>query len=255
MFTKSLIASALAIAVATPAMAADESGWAGPYVGVNVGYGGSKVEYPASAVIGIGGTPSTDITIEGVAHQTSSGVIGGGEIGYNFDLGSVVLGVEADIAASGIKGETSLAGTASGPLAGAASAGIVSSLNYLGTVRVRAGLPIADGRFMPYVTGGFAYGQVKTEASGEISGTLGSTPVDLAGGVVFKDDRTGWTPGAGADYAITDNIAFRAEYLYVDLGSTTLIDETYNALGIPIDVNLQMKTTANVMRVGLTYRF
>lgn len=259
-----LLTSAVAIAVASPAFAASNDEpirWDGPYVGVNVGYGGSKILYPATATITDGGmsTPSASnsLTLHGEGRQTSSGVLGGGEIGYNFQTSGIVFGLEADFAASGIKGETSLSGNASGVLTGTASAGIVSSLDYFGTVRARAGVPIAEGRFMPYVTGGFAYGKVKTVASGDISGSLAgsSGSLSLAGSKSFDANRTGWTAGAGADFAITRNIAFRAEYLYADLGRNTLINERFSLGGSPVDVNVKMKTTANIIRVGLTYRF
>jgi outer membrane immunogenic protein len=264
------IASVMAIAVASPAFAAsgdEPTHWDGPYVGVNVGYGGSKVLYPASATITNTNTntmemttlaaSSNTLTLNGEARQTSSGVLGGGEVGYNFETSGLVFGVEADFAASGIKGETSLTGSASGILAGSASAGIVSSLDYFGTVRARAGVPLADGRFMPYVTGGFAYGRVKTIASGDISGTLSgsSGSLSLAGSKTVESNRTGWTAGAGAEFAITHNIAFRAEYLYTDLGKNTLIDKRFSLGSSPVDVNVRMKTTANIVRVGLTYRF
>lgn len=242
-----------ALIAATPALAqsSGETRWDGPYVGVNVGYGGTTLHYPLTATLTNSADPTEHITVKGEGEQTASGVIGGGQVGYNFQTGGIVLGAEADIAASGIKGRTALEGAASGVLSASASGNVTSKLEYLGTVRLRAGVPLAEGRFMPYVTGGFAYGRTKTTAEGEIS--LGGSPI--AGGIEFKNNRTGWTLGAGAEYAITDHISFRAEYLYADLGKHALIDERYSVSGDPLDVLLEMKTTANILRVGMNYRF
>lgn len=256
MFKIIISASALAITVATPAFSAnaeDPVNWDGPYVGVNVGLGSSTLKYPLSATI----HTSTDTTLSGEARQTSSGVIGGGHLGYNITTRGVVLGLEADIMASDVKGETSLSGSAGGGASGTASIGMVSSLDYLGTVRARIGAPIMEGRFMPFVTGGFAYGRVKTKLYGTISGSLSgaSSSVNLAGDNSYHSDRTGWVLGGGADYALSRNLIFRAEYLYTDLGTNTVTNPSLSLLGAGIDAHVQMKTTANILRVGLSYHF
>ncbi|WJS97792.1 outer membrane protein [Novosphingobium humi] len=256
MFKEIMFASALALAVATPALAQNSDGpirWDGPYIGVNVGLGSSTLKYPLNATI----HTSTATTLSGEARQSSSGVIGGGHLGYNIATSGLVLGLEADIMASDVKGETSLSGSAGGGASGTASIGAVSSIDYLGTVRARVGAPMMEGRFMPFVTGGFAYGRVRTKLSGAISGALaGSTsPVNLAGGNSYHSDQTGWVLGAGADYALTRNLIFRAEYLYTDLGTNTITNRSLSLLGTAIDADVRMKTTANILRVGMSYRF
>lgn len=245
-------AAVLAVAAAAPAFAAPAApNWTGFYVGVNAGYGGDKFQYPATAALDVPDVTPTTLSL--TAKQTSSGFLGGGQVGYNYEThDGWVFGVEADIDGTGINGDTAISGALSGIADGSASASIKTNLDYLGTVRGRIGHAIADGRFVPYATAGLAYGQVKTTAGVDVR----SSSTDLFNGSVSKSStRTGWTAGVGADYAITDRISFRAEYLYVDLGKSTLLDGQYDIGGGALSANIGLKSTANIVRVGLNYRF
>ena len=198
--------------------------WTGFYVGVNGGYGGDEYRYDLDA----------GRALNANAHITSSGFVGGGQIGYNFQLASpIVLGVEADIQASGIKGELGI-GTNIGGLA--ASAG--SKTDYFGTVRGRLGWAGVN-HLLAYVTGGYAYGQTKSyySVTGFGPGLSGSK----------SDSHGGWTVGGGLEYAILPNWSIKAEYLYVDLGKNTLLSGA--------GFNLSEKTRFNVVRAGINYRF
>lgn len=166
--------------------------WLGPYVGLNAGYGWGEI--------------GPNSTLE------PSGFIGGATIGANWQWGSLVFGPEADIMFSGLDD-------------GSASAS-KWELDWLGTVRGRVGA--AWDRFLPYVTGGLAYGK----------GVL-TTPA-------FKDDVThiGWTVGAGVEAAVTQTISAKIEYLYVDLG-----EKTYGPPGTRAGFD------GNLLRAGVNYRF
>lgn len=138
------------------------------------------------------------------------GFIGGFQAGYNFQFASpFVLGIEADLSFTGM------------------SAGSYS-LDYLGTVRARLGYSF--DRFLVYGTGGFAYGQGSADFF-----SLSSSAT-----------QTGWTLGVGAEAAIDRNWSMRAEYLYVDLGSTT-----FPTFVGPVATGLD----ANILRAGVNYRF
>jgi outer membrane immunogenic protein len=104
---------------------------------------------------------------------------------------------------------------------------------WLSTVRGRVGY---DGwtSWMPYFTGGVAFGNVEV-----------STPVGTV-----SDTSTGWTVGAGVEYAFLNNWSAKLEYFYVDLGSATCTAAT---CGLPADATVDF--TANVVRAGLNYRF
>ncbi|MDB5480463.1 MAG: porin family protein [Caulobacteraceae bacterium] len=240
-------AAALGLAslgLAAPALAqsADAWTWTGPYVGVNLGYGGGDFKYPFSGTTDAAGANR----VTGRARQSSSGVLGGGQVGYNFQMpNGVVLGLETDIDAADIGGNSSFSSaTASGTNT---TSGVSSRINYLGTVRGRVGKPMFDGRFMPYVTGGFAYGGVRNNANFNGGGFATNTQT-----------QTGWTAGAGAEYALNRHLSFKVEYLYVDLGSQNLTGPgaTFNAPGVPLyNASLREQTNANVVRAGLNYRF
>ncbi|QRG07452.1 porin family protein [Xanthobacter dioxanivorans] len=142
--------------------------------------------------------------------DSPAGAVGGLQAGYNFQFASpFVLGVETDFNLSGISGGT-------------------FGLDYFGTVRARAGY--AFDRVLVYGTGGFAYGQGSLDFFGLSSSAT----------------QTGWTLGAGAEFALDRNWSARAEYLYVDLGSAT-----FPTLTGPVTTGLD----ANILRAGVNFRF
>ncbi|MDB5551830.1 MAG: outer membrane protein Omp31 precursor [Rhizobium sp.] len=193
-----------------PVYAAPIFTWTGFYIGVNAGYGGDKNSY---SINGLGN----------IASITSGGFIGGGQIGYNYQfLGTAfVLGLEADLQATNIEGKVTILGL-----------GIGSKLDYLGTVRARLGYAFTD-RALIYATGGLAYGRVKTNIANIIS---------------FGGTNTGWTAGAGIEYALTQNWSLKTEYLYVDLGSKS----SFLGLG---NLSVGVKNHEHIVRAGLNYRF
>jgi outer membrane immunogenic protein len=134
--------------------------WTGLYLGANVGFGGDRFVYPFSAVA-VGG----DAAIAGSGSITSSGVIGGGQVGYNWEFpNNFLLGFETDFDGASIRGKVTA--NAAGAIGGApfgVTAQLGSRINYIGTVRARVGY--AWDRFLVYGTGGFAYGQVNSAAS------------------------------------------------------------------------------------------
>jgi outer membrane immunogenic protein len=181
--------------------------WTGLYFGLNGG--GSW-----------GHSSHTDTVNNNVTGDfgTSGGLIGG-TLGFNYQIGSWVWGLEGDLDWARIHGSA-------GPLN---SVKYDSYLQWLGTVRGRVG--IAFDRFLPYVTGGVAVGDVK--------GTV-TTPVTILSGT---NTQTGWTLGAGVEYAFTPSLSGKAEYLYVDLGSSSPV------AGDTVDVK------SHVVRGGLNWRF
>jgi outer membrane immunogenic protein len=238
--------SALGLATSAFAQSARDVTWSGPYVGVNLGYGGGDFNYNASGSSDSAGANAATERLR----QSSSGVLGGGQIGYNYEMPSgIVLGLETDIAASDIGAKTSFSSVDS--LGNSAAGDVRSKIDYLGTVRGRVGKAMFDGRLVPYVTGGFAYGGVKSSgyyACSSCVATAYSSPTNT---------QTGWTAGAGAEYALTPHLSMKAEYLYTDLGRDTLANGgDYNIGGANLyNASVSDKATANVMRVGLNYRF
>ena len=241
-----VVVSGLAMTAPALAQSASDTSWTGPYVGVNLGYGGGDFKYDGSGTTDAAGTNPASARVR----QSSSGVIGGGQLGYNYEMpNGIVLGMETDIAASDIGAKTSYASVDS--LGNASGADLRSKIDYLGTVRGRVGKAMFDGRFVPYVTGGFAYGGVKSSAGYTCASCVAtgySSPTTT---------QTGWTAGAGAEYALTRHLSMKAEYLYTDLGRDTLANAAEFSVGGAnlYNANVSEKATANVMRVGVNYRF
>ncbi|TJV00334.1 MAG: porin family protein [Mesorhizobium sp.] len=182
--------------------------WTGAYIGVNAGGGFGKFKYDPNFGTGL--------------DLTASGFLGGVQAGYNWQSGQMVYGVEADFQGSAVKASISGIG---GP-----GTALETKIDWFGTVRARIGYTPVD-RFLVYGTGGFAYGHDKT--------TFG------AGGD-FSKTKTGWTVGAGVEYAINTNWTIKSEYLYTDLGKSTF------TVG-PSSIDVTDKF--HVVRVGLNYKF
>jgi outer membrane immunogenic protein len=132
--------------------------WSGFYGGINGGGGWSA---------------KTDVL-------SPTGAFGGGQIGYNFQMGSIVFGVESDFEASDIADK---------------GLGRKSSLNWFGSARGRLGYVL--DRTLVYGTGGFGYGRVKNDG--------------------FAETQTGWVAGGGVEYKFTPNWSGKVEYQYYDL--------------------------------------
>ena len=195
--------------------------WTGFYVGANAGVvWGRSVQ-----------TVDIDDLPLGIPADTSTytGFIGGVQAGYNWQFSNVVLGIEADF-----DGSTARKSVATGPLDTHNMA-----LNWLGTVRGRAGL--AFDRFLPYVTGGVAFAGLKNELVDN------NNPLTASRG----NSATGWTVGGGVEYAFDNHWSAKAEYLYVKFPDKT------QSFAIPGGYVFQttFKDTDQIARIGLNYRF
>lgn len=224
----SLLAAAAALVLAsTPAWSADtiaqmpaaaptaSFNWTGAYLGVvgSYNWGHSNWDF-----INPGGTNAD--------HHTDGGGIGG-TIGYNWQFSNnVVLGIEGDLSWLDAKGHTPCPTPAFE---------CYSKVSWMGTVRPRLGYAI--NRFMPYVTGGAAFGRVKLW-----SPAGGALPAISESHTAF-----GWAAGAGMEYAFTDHLTAKLEYLHVDLGKDTYFGST-------IDIS-RGRWRDDSLRVGLNYKF
>lgn len=231
-----LLASAALIGTAVSAQAADMAAkapylkapvvavynWTGFYLGVNAG-------------VGIGRDRVTSNFNGDSIYGSPQGGFGGGQIGYNWQadslLGPIVYGVEADIQGAGLNG----GGANVVDFAGARDTFSQTS-DWFGTVRGRVG--IATGPVLSYVTGGYAYGNIKST-------------VTEGGVTAFTNNRTagGWTVGSGVEAALGGNWTGKIEYLYLNLGNRA------DAFGAPFAgqfTNTELRE--NIFRVGLNYR-
>jgi outer membrane immunogenic protein len=175
--------------------------WTGFYVGVNAGYGwhdsnDESIFVPAGALV----TAPLATGFIATNADNGDGFVGGGQIGYNYQFGAFVLGVEADLQWADLGGSNDLGfvPTGFGTFVPAAVAG---GLDWFGTVRARLGF--AFDRALVYATGGFAYGGSDNNNNGFFDNN--------------SDTRTGWTLGGGVEYAITNNVTLGVEGLWVNL--------------------------------------
>lgn len=239
---KPALAADLGYPVKSPAPAAAAGfSWTGFHAGANIGYGGGDFSYPFN-VSAFGGR------IDGNFSLNTGGVIGGGQVGYDYQFGNgLVLGLEADLQWSDVNGDLLASGNYSTPggFPATASVDASTSIEWFGTVRARAGY--GWDRLLVYATGGVAYGKVEWQADVSLS----------APGFTFGDDiqadevQWGWTAGAGLEYALTDAWLVRAEYLFVDLGTQTLSVAPNPILAGSVDV----QTGLHIGRVAVSYKF
>ncbi len=205
--------------------------WSGFYIGVfgGGGYGNHNLNNS------LGPAGFADFTY----NYDSSGAVGGGEVGYQVQSGSYVVGFEADGMWSGIKGSDRFRsfdafGNASND---------ATSLSWAGTVRARGG--IALDRLMLFFTGGWAYGDLQH---------TNTDSVPALGIDTFNNHRSGLTAGAGIAYAITNNVIGKFEYRYYDFGSFT---RGATATGFTPNGQLPytIASTYSVITLGLDYKF
>jgi outer membrane immunogenic protein len=217
--------------------------WTGFYVGVNAGAVFSTIDTTVS------GTAAN--TIANVAalrrpasfSQDKTGFIGGAQVGYNYQIGQIVLGAEADFQYTDTKKTSSFLGTS-----GATSV-FRSEMDYLGTVRARVGY--AFDRFMVYGTGGLAYADVKNRAT-FFSAAI-PAQIDYLGN--RSDTQVGYTVGGGLEYAFTNNLSAKVEYLYYDLGKKNNPVNLTAAGPAGGSYVARNETTGHIVRAGLNYRF
>jgi len=177
--------------------------WIGFYIGAHVGAGWSTKEWSEVGIV--------------FANYNLNGFLGGGQIGYNWQSGWAVFGVEADASLADIKGSFF-------------EGGISSKIDSLGTVTARFGGAVDHA--LVYVKGGGAWAHDKHEIEGLSS----------------SETIWGWTVGAGVEYAFAPNWSGKVEYNFLDFGKHTFTFE-------PIPLQEDIRQTVHTVKFGINYRF
>jgi outer membrane immunogenic protein len=259
-----LLAGAALGVLAVPAMAADMAVkapapypylWNGFYGGLNVGYADEQSTFTTAAVP-ITPAPFDDglavLSSGRIVTNNGMGVIGGGQVGYNVQMGKLwLLGLEADI--------QGITGTSSGTVAaGQAVIGIpVTSVqtvsaktDWLGTLRARFGIVLTP-TWLIYFTGGLAFG----------GDNANSTLAQSGGGFVgtgagsISNTRLGGTYGAGLEWMFARNWSAKAEYLFYDLGTTNFAYAARSGGVVYQTVTNSVHFEGNIARVGVNLHF
>jgi len=236
--------------------------WTGCYIGGNVGGGWARdretwtgiVEAPTAFAAGA----ATVLPAAANADYSATGFVGGGQIGCNYQMGSFVLGGEADAQYTsfrGSRGAVSLGNTNGGPAT--IVPGIIAESfesNWLATFRGRAGF--TTGPILFYVTGGAAWANLKL--ADQVCFPTAAVPACATG--ANNNSRLGWTFGGGLEWMFAPNWSVKAEYLYVDLGTVS-----YASLGTPIAaipnpfpnafITHNHRITENIARLGVNFKF
>jgi outer membrane immunogenic protein len=274
--------------------------WTGFYAGLNVGYawGDPRTDIAANGSVaslvfaGFPGFPS-NFAFTDSDHARPSGLIGGGQIGFNYQLNRRwLVGVEADLQAASQSGSNAFSdqfstpvcvdirltgfppsacrGTA--PLIATAATKYEAKIDGFGTLRGRAGYLITD-QVLIYGTGGLAYGRVEINGNASVPvAAITGGPTDFvqsAGTFAAARNNLGYSIGGGIEGKIFPwlpaNWSWKAEYLYLDLGSldtgTSFSGVFPGGRIIPIwaaftsPVALHTRFVDNIVRVGLNYKF
>ena len=241
-----LLLAAAAALLTTPALAADlaatggykdapiistPANWTGFYVGGNVGGAWTQLDSSLNLSDGLGDTLNLNHT------NAASGIAGGGQAGYNFQNGALVLGVEGDFGILGVSQTRDVVALT----AGTDSIALGTKLDGGFAADITGRIGYAAGPALLYFKGGWAY----------LDATVGidaPSPYN-----VQKSGFSGWTLGGGMEYLLSPNWSVKAEYQYFDFGSVALdpIGKADSTLVGKYPINNDL--TANVVKVGLNY--
>jgi opacity protein-like surface antigen len=168
-----------------------------------------------------------------------AGFLGGGEIGYNYQVGKWVFGVEGDAAWTNAHGAR--------PCQTGFFYNCETNVNLLSTATARIGYAYWD-RLLAYVKGGAVIAQDRDSVVCDTGPRPTIKAVVLVGCPSQGDSKTqaGWTIGWGTEFGLTQNVSVKSEVMYFDLGS-----DRYNLGGIPTDI----QRSGFISTVGLQYRF
>jgi outer membrane immunogenic protein len=213
--------------------------WTGIYLGGHIG-GGMLVDSVSQNGVSLGG-----FNLANTGNLRPAGVIGGAQVGANYEFAPWVVGVEGTWTESAINGNTVIgcAGpctlvTGGGP-SPTPSERFTSQAEWFAALTGRVGYAANDWLF--YAKAGGAWMNVRyTEDLIIAGGTTGTTQV-------LTDNRTGFTVGAGIEFGLVENLSAKVEYDFYDFGS-----KNYNFSNItPVSVSSNLHTII----VGLNYRF
>jgi outer membrane immunogenic protein len=277
--------------------------WSGFYIGANAGYGfeSNSVNLVSTGTEsgGLPDTPSTRLgdainaasvgSIPGSIKTDPRGFIGGGQIGYNWQAGWWVYGVETDFQGASIDGSSSQKGGAisvanlfgpfSSPVSVTSSATAEQSMDWFGTLRGRLGFTPFDPHMLIYGTGGLAYGHVSSNAGYTSQGCVGiffgavCAPSAFATGLGVtgptpafgsaSGTQVGWAAGAGVEYAFLPNWTLKTEWIHYDLGSLSygssskltfpglFSGDTHTSL---VNTTSSANFAGDIVRVGVNYK-
>ncbi|MBR0915834.1 outer membrane protein [Bradyrhizobium japonicum] len=235
LFASTATASAADLVMKAPYAPTPAWSWTGLYIGGHVGAGWGTAESTITAV-----TPAALAVVGGLpfGQNSRSGVLGGGQIGYNWQSGWAVFGVQGDIAGTDVKGTQPCLGL-----------GIcTSNSNWLATVSGRLGGAVAD-RTLVYAKGGAAW--LQSDHSLGFPPAFGAFPTTSG-----STTAVGWLLGFGTEYAFTQNWSAFIEYDYMDFGKKSISLDLSPLVGVASTTGtIAVKERLSVAKIGVNYKF
>jgi outer membrane immunogenic protein len=247
--------SLVALAAAFPSAAQDmaqESPWSGFYVGGTLGanWSDSSIDHSVASGGGPVVIPPADIALinaTGGSGSNRTGFTGGVEAGYNYQMGSWLLGLETEFVALETNQRITNTYQSALPIATPASYSLNerAKTSWMWSLRPRLGY--ISGPWLFYGTGGIATSDIKVKL--DLSDNR-SPPNAIVNDK--SKSKTGWIAGLGAGYAFSPNWSLKGEWLYADFGSisTTVADPS----GF-VSLTSKAKVQSNIARIGVDYRF
>lgn len=245
--------------------------WTGFYIGANAGYAFSD-----DARVRTSGNDAVTLGNVAVGARPANlrlnpeGFTGGGQIGYNYQIGTFVVGLEADAAYTDLLQTRTVRGTVLAPPApgvvsplGGALSTFRTDTSFIGTVRGRVG--VAFDRTLVYATGGLAYGDRDDQAvffnRQFANGGAGDTTVVFAGRRTGID--TGWAAGGGVEFAMpasfslfgSNAVTLKAEALYYDLGRKNVTVAATPAGPVGQSYTARFDNSGVIARAGINFKF
>jgi opacity protein-like surface antigen len=193
--------------------------WTGAYVGANFG----------------GAFNHEDMTTPiGLAPTDPSGVLGGGQLGYNYQFSTWLLGIEGEFDGTTAQGTANFVD----PVTSTALA-VTSDHRWYSTASGRLGYVM--GSLMIFAKAGGAWMNADYQFSVTNSGLTATSSINST--------RSGWNAGVGLEYLLSPKWSAKVEYDYLDFGSNTV------GLVTPVGNGVTFKTNVNEVKVGLNYHF
>jgi outer membrane immunogenic protein len=207
--------------------------WTGFYIGAHGGGGWGTAE--ASLDLGSLGFPGLTGTLP-LTSQGVNGYLAGVQLGYNYQMGNIVLGIEGDFSWADINGD--------GPCLVVITCS--AKTNWIGDITGRLGFTI--DRLLVYIKGGYAW------ADTDYSANLALGPIAIS--TSASDTRSGGLLGGGVEYAFMPNWTAKLEYNYIDFGNETLIFPiTIPVIPLTINPAVDIDHRIHVVKVGVNYKF
>jgi outer membrane immunogenic protein len=222
--------------------------WTGSYAGLNIGAAVNASQYtlrPTGSFLMAPFASNNSLRTDS-ADLGGATFTGGGQLGYNYQAGRFILGLETDFNYNGIDQSQYVNRVLEPPLSKSFIHTVTQNVDFYSTFRGRLGYTPMD-RMMVYATGGPAWGETSTNSNALFT-QGGDHYTGSSSGL-----QAGWTLGAGGEYALDKHWSLKLEYLYVDLGSRTY---TYGNQTFPgFTYTTQLDTSQHVVRLGINYKF